>query len=181
MPFFYTSCDKSKSSEIEEVVMEMDTTSKFEDSNSDGVEINKFLSPAKDSTKTSSNASLLEDDSLFNRLPFLRPMLNPKENNYSGLGIMITHISITVATCVFICFLLLLISLIIKCIDANAKKAIVLIDVFALIALLVARPFASYYERLWGFWVCITFIFLLTVYDIYIARLYYQQGKNGNS
>ena len=52
--------------------------------------------------------------------------------------------------------------------EANARKAIVLLNTLALVALLVSIHFSGYSERLWGFWTALSFMILLTAYDVAI-------------
>jgi len=67
--------------------------------------------------------------------------------------------------------LLLIISLIIKFMEPDARKTIVLIEIIALLFLYNAEPYTWSSEKLWGFKVCVTSLVILIIYDFYIIKL----------
>jgi hypothetical protein len=189
MPFFYSGChdskeEKEKNEELAEMVDTIATTAEPVDM--DSAQFAEYLAKSVDTSKTKNNDINFDDpfvkgDSIFNCVPFLKPVLNPDKECYSGLGLMIAQSPLILMTATFTCFLLLIISLTIKYIDHNAKRAIVLLEILALISLLIARPYSFQFERLWGLWVAVFFVSLLTIYDFYIARVSYLNDKKGSS
>jgi hypothetical protein len=93
-------------------------------------------------------------------------VLVPKENTYTGIAAVIDTAAYLFYFAIFLSFLLLIISLVIKFMEANARKTIVLLNTLALVSLFFSVHFSGYSERLWGFWTALSFMVLLTAYDV---------------
>lgn len=124
---------------------------------------------ASEPEKESKNPS----EKISNKFPFLKPFLIPKSDTYTGIATVIDTISFITFLAVFISFFFLIISLAIKFIEVSAKKTIAFLDILALIFLFISQPFSlgGDNEKLWGFWVALTFVFSLTIYDLYLIKL----------
>ena len=141
-----------------------------------------LISQPDSSTFKKETESKSYSETISTKFEFLRPLLIPKEDTYTGLATVIDSIQLIYFFSTFICFLFLLISLVVKFIDLNAIKTILLLETFALIFLYIAPGIYSvvitggtietfWGLRIWGYWVALTFILALTIYDFYIIRL----------
>jgi hypothetical protein len=186
LPFFNTSCDGKSKEEKEKEEMEMaakaDTVIVTEDT---GYVVEENISiPVTDSVNTTTNPKKkdeLPSITLSEKVPFLKPILNPSENVYSGLGTIIDSLQWLPFFITPVAFLLLLISLTAKFIDKNTMRTIILLDLLSFIFLLIAKSLSWDCERLWGLWVTITSIGVLTIYDIFINRQFGRQEQKGSS
>jgi len=102
---------------------------------------------------------------------FLSSILIPKADIHTGLATVIDTFRYINYFAIFISLLLLIISLTIKFVDVDAKKAIGLLDTIALIFLAITQSAFITSETLWGYWVCLTALICLTVYDLYLILL----------
>lgn len=118
----------------------------------------------------SKNESFTPSQEISSKYKFLRPFLVSREKTFSGVAIIIDSILIIPYFAVFISFLLLIIGLAVKFIDRNAHKVIVLLDFLALISLFFSKPYSLISEKLWGFWIALILVLVLTVYDIVSIR-----------
>ncbi len=192
-PFFYTGCgpsaedkatmEKAKQDSIAAVTGQtetespdsakttiLDSTKHEEIAEVDtSTEQTSILQPDTTTSKTEKE-SKTPSQKISNQLGFLRPILVPKQDTYTGVATVIDGIPFIPYFSIFISFLFLIISLVVKFIDSNARKTIVLLDILALISLFVSQPYSFDSEKLWGFWVAMTFVFALSVYDIYVIR-----------
>ncbi len=112
----------------------------------------------------------MSSEKISDKFTFLKPFLTPKINTYTGIATVIDSITYIEYFSVFLSFLILIICLVIKFIEITATKTIVLLDTLGLIFLFISQPlpFLSIgAEILWGFWVAVTFVFVLTIYDFY--------------
>jgi hypothetical protein len=108
------------------------------------------------------------------KYPFLKPILIPKEDTYTGLA---SALNIFEFICLLSCFISLLfftVAMLIKFIECNARKSIVVIELFSFLFLVISQPniqitFST--SILWGYWCCLGSMGLLVLYDIYIAFL----------
>ncbi len=119
-------------------------------------------------TSDQDKSTITPAEKICEQAPFLKSMLVPKENTYTGIAAVIDTGAYLFYFAIFLSFLLLILSLVIKFMEANARKAIVLLNTLALVALLVSIHFSGYSERLWGFWTALSFMILLTAYDVAI-------------
>lgn len=133
-----------------------------------------------DTNKTEKKKDELISLAIVDKVPLVKPVLNPSKDIYSGLA---TVIDSFLYICFFltpVAFLLLIICLTTKFIDKNARRIIILLDILAFISLLFARSLSWDCERVWGVWVTICSIGVLTIYDIYINRLLRQEQKGSS-
>lgn len=114
----------------------------------------------------------LSSKNLVEQFPILRPILIPSPNISTGFASIIDSLIFFDFFAMFNCFLLLVVCLVIKFIEVNAKKTIVLIDIISLVILLIFPTNSIDFITHWGYWVTLTFAFILTLYDLYIFRLY---------
>jgi hypothetical protein len=183
LPFFYTGCRQNAeenatySKEIQDSIeFKANHTSPYtQDSVSEqtGDTITDTVSTQLSETTVSNSKSesFTPSQDISKKYMFLRPFLVSKEKTFSGIAIIIDSVLIIPYFAVFISFLILLIGLTIKFIDRNARKGIVLLDFLSLIFLFFSQPYSLISEKLWGFWIAIIFILVLTVYDIVSIRL----------
>lgn len=194
-PFFYTGCgDRADEVAVEEVSIQdstiSDTTANYQvltDSiNLTFVDSSKQQNVAKDDSSIIITADLEQDSTaakakkdddvlsqkICNKLSFLRFILIPEPNTYTGLALVVDIIPFLPFISIFLCFLFLIISLVIKFVEAIAKKSIVLFEFMALIFIFIAKPYYSWGmgEKLWGYWLTTLFIIFLCAYDMYLIR-----------
>lgn len=122
-------------------------------------------------TSKSEKDTVFDSKELVEKYNYLRPILIPKPYTYTGLASIIDSNLVYDYVAIFISFFLLVLCLIIKFIDTLAKKTILLIDIFALFFLFVFPLHSDGFQTLWGYWVTLTFILILTIYDFYILKL----------
>ncbi len=121
----------------------------------------------KDKDDEEKNSTLSEK--IVKQLPILKPLLVPKEKTFSGIASVIDTAMYLPFYSVFLSFLLLVLSLVVKYMDAQARTTIAMLNTLALISLYVSTHFSGYSEDLWGFWVAFSFVLLLTAFDIFVA------------
>ncbi len=131
-----------------------------------------------DTTKTAYKESGTFSEQISKKYNVLKPILTPKEDTYTGIAMVIDSTQGLVYLSVLIPFILLFISLIVKFIEVNARRTIVLLEFFILTFLLLLLPFSIFSEILWGYWVCFSFAFILILYDIYLLILNKRLTKN---
>jgi hypothetical protein len=121
--------------------------------------------PIETKSKTDRLSQKLSED-----YAFLKPVLYPDDATYTGMGVVVDNAQCLAYTALFISFILLSICLSIKFIEPEAKKTITFLNILAFLLLAFSRPGVFNCELLWGYWVCLTFIGLLAVYDFYILK-----------
>lgn len=179
LPFFYTGCGRAEDNQgvsiaTDSLATDSVATEVFENQPDSSNTISNDTLINKDITNISSKDTL-SDKSLSIRLaykyPFLKIILTPKDEEVSGLGVIINY-------CEYIPFLLMLvlsftiiISLISKIIEKQALKLFIFIDSLSFILLIFSASPAWNNERLWGYWVCLTSIMLLVIHDIYKIKI----------
>ena len=195
LPFFYTGCgskeelvSSAQSDSISSTEMLRDSvkpdsilTETLRTSNQNNFE--EFDSSKVKESKIQSDSIVDEPELnpndfaqiICDKFPFWQPFLIPDLETYTGVGLIIASIGAIIFLGVLFSFLLLIIGLSIKSIDTGARKSIVLIEVLALILLSIAHPYSLSSKTLWGFWVCLSLISLLTAYDFYLIK--YSKGQ----
>jgi len=189
LPFFYTGCglsseekaraEKSKQDSIAAATVNVnntlikpaDTTIQNNIPQKDTSNTQVSIVHPDTTTSKSEKESKSPSEKISTKFEFLRPLLIPKEDTYTGLATVIDSVPFICFFSVFICLLFLVISLTVKFIDLSARKTIVLLDTFASIFFFIARPYSWDSEKLWGYWVALAFITVLTIYDFYIIKL----------
>jgi hypothetical protein len=131
----------------------------------------QVTSSQSNTTSSKQNPDDNPSEKISNKFTFLRPLLIPKPYTYTGIATVINSIYPVVCYCAtFISFLFLILSLVVKFIDIGARRSVVLLDILGLCFLIISVPF-PYGDKLYGFWVAVTFASILAVYDIYIIKL----------
>lgn len=131
-----------------------------------------------DKENDAANSNKKEDylsSTLTKKYPFLKIILNPEPNVYTGIGMSINALPYVFQFGTFLSVLFLLISLAGKFLDKSAFKTILFLEVIAALFLYNAYIlFDLSGEKLWGYWVGFTSIIMLILFDFYIWR---QQRK----
>ena len=173
LPFFPKGCGPRKSGEeaprADSIVVATKTTSENVTVNSkqlsiDTTNINTVNVKA---TPAATNENKADDESLSEKITkkykFLTPVLLPS-GNYSGIGYTIDSAYYFMLFGTGLGFLLLIIGLIVKLKDYNSIYH--LVNDMALIFLLLANgPDIFFQSKLWGYWVCLTLVIIMVVYD----------------
>jgi len=178
LPFFYTGCKKAEEAPTPELVQQIDTSSvntakanKILLDNKSQDNLNKATEKVE--VKTNEKEETISE-ALSKKYTFIKPILVSKENTFSGLAVIIDSGISIVFFGLFLYLLLSLLSLIVKYLESNGIKTIVLLDVLALFFLTISRPYAIISELLWGFWIAIILFSILTILDIYILIKFYK-------
>ncbi|MBE0393916.1 hypothetical protein BJQ96_03789 [Flavobacterium sp. PL0002] len=179
LPFFYTGCKKAEAPAEETV--QIDTTSVTTELTNtlkiDSLVIDKeHKSIVNEESKPEEKEKTLSQ-TLSKKYTFLQPILVSKENTFSGFAMIIDSVSYITIFSIFIYFLLSILSLTIKYLDANAIKIIVLLDALALLFLIISEPIGIFNDRLWGLWIAIILFSTVTILDIYILTKYHQNKR----
>ena len=116
-------------------------------------------------------------EKLIEKQPLLKHILIPKEYTHTGLAVIVDSFMIVIFSALFISFFLLIISLVIKFMERDARKTIVMLDIFAAFFLLISAPYSWDSKTLWGFWVCFTVIIILSIYDLWISIKFIRELK----
>jgi hypothetical protein len=183
MPFFNTSCNDESFEEKKQKETEMaekDTVVTSDENKTENILQESFknsLAISEDSTKSKEKKEDFISSAISEKVPVLKPVLNPSEDVYSGIGTILDAFPWIRLFGTPICFLLLIIGLVAKYIDKSAKTIVVFLNILSLAFLLIAQSMSWHCEKLWGLWITVTFISILTIYDIYIARLFHLLNK----
>ena len=186
LPFFHASCEDELQEEMAETEMIMaeqvakdDTVISVTDS--DNVAEENISLPTPASTNNSSkNKDDLSSHKIVDKVPILKPILTPDKDIYTGLATVIDSFPWIIFMSTPIAFLFLIVNLTVKIIDKNARRTIIFLDILAFGFLLIAHSLSLGSERLWGVWVTISLIGILTIYDIYINRLLRNELKGSS-
>lgn len=189
LPFFYDGCGQSAEEKAKQ-----DSAMALESVNTDTSTLNKASIAIEDTTtqdnlsqidSTTEQAAATPQDTvpstekeskttsqlISNKLPWLSPLLIPQPDTYTGLAAIVDTIPFAVFFGAFASFLFLILSLAIKYFYKEAIRIVILHDILGLIFLAISRSYSWDSQKLWGFWVCLSFVFALTIYDFYILRL----------
>ena len=192
-PFFYTGCGTSKDNAKEQAKMDSLRADSIAKANKDTAKIDTAvkittsedamrkenidtasIKPNKIDNNASTRKSENNDDKkqltdeVVKKYPFLSFVLMPESEIYSGFGVVLNDIPYVFFVFLFFTFLLLIIGLLIKFIDPHALKSIVIIDVMMFLGTLISRSPSWNCEKLWGYWVCLSVVGVLLIYDVYI-------------
>ena len=110
-------------------------------------------------------------ESIVDKFPFLKPILVPDVDTFSGIAIVIDSVPYLAFFTAFISMLLLLISLLSKFIDKQSLKIILMLDLLAFVSLTVSSPISLGFERRYGFIVTLSLLLMQVIYDIYLVRI----------
>ena len=191
LPFFYTGCGAVKK---EKPYQDSDAKVMTSSKEINDKDTNKIINPADTlgvaSNASTSNASTLVNknaiankdtinkkkdkddeqlcDKLVEKIPALSIILIPSNETYSGLGTLINLLAYIVWFSIFISFLFLLLGILIKIIEPNSIKIIVILDILILTGILISKSPSWNSERLWGFWVCVIITSILLAFDSFM-------------
>jgi hypothetical protein len=162
LPFFYTGCDR------EEVVEEPQATEITETANGDSVW--SPAEPLQDLETEVEEPSTSDHNTLSQRLsekwPWLGKALVSADDTYSGFALVLDSIEYLPLFALFVFALLLVLGLIMKYLHSSARRIHVLLDLSAILFLMISIPPSWQADRLWGFWVCLMLMVMLSVIDI---------------
>lgn len=174
LPFFYDSCSNEKkpedaSADSTAMVIPVDTLT-------DSISLkNTLLNSANTSTidtttvESKNQKDELLSETIIKKYPIFTPILIPSTGTHTGLATIVNTFQYVCLFAATIAFLLLLIGVMAKLIDKKAIKIILLLDVFATAFLFIACPPFFGHDKLWGYWLCIVCISMLTILDAYIV------------
>ncbi len=193
LPFFYTGCGESAEEKAAAEKAKADSIAAVESIHKQA-SITDTIKPDQNSISSSTNDTtpvITENDvttdntlsipgisndpksttqKIIERFPFLKPLLTPKENTVTGIATVLDVTPYILGCLIFICFLFLILTLIIKYIDKNAIRTIGLLEALAFVCLIFSDyPLLS--EKLWGYWVGLFFLLVLMIYDFYLIFL----------
>jgi len=192
LPFFYTGCNREEKEEetvtpdTALVVAEDTATVVAEDTammtppDTNVIAESVTPEPVDTATPAKSNkeADVLSEE-LTEKYPWLKPILIPKEDTSTGLAVVLDSGFYFPLFGSFVFALLLVMGLLIKYLNRKALNIHLLLDLMAIAALLLAHPIAWNMERLWGFWVTLGVVSVMTLYDILV--LAFHSGRKGTT
>ncbi|MFZ1705313.1 MAG: hypothetical protein WAT79_13275 [Saprospiraceae bacterium] len=185
LPFFrYEGCGSSQTEVYPETPLyenSIDTTIPNDDKTteeykeSDAIDTFGIINDSSSNVNIQESQKVKNHDKLSEKLsfdyPFLKPILNPKPNYYSGIGLLLDSYLFLIYGSLFLSFLLLLLSLCIKYFEKISLKTIVLLDTLSLITFYCSYPFTiGPVEKLWGYWFCFVLILIMTIYDFLMLK-----------
>lgn len=178
LPFFFVGCENSlEESRSMTDSMTVDTVS-TELSDTLSKQNTSLDSLSNNSTQTATNDTLDKDDfskELIAEHEWLRPILIPSSEVYTGMGLIINLLKRSIFFNIFFAFLLITIGLVLKFLETSAIRTQILHNVLAIVFLFIYIPNLFSGKRLWGFWLCLLLIFLTLALDIY--RLILNRSK----
>lgn len=190
LPFFYSGCggpsaeEKAKqeaqrqADSIVKATSEMDSLMSFEpdtfQANIGNSEYSATVSmPIDTIAKNNEALNYLNDDenlslTIIKKFPILKPLLHPEQNVYTGLGTAINLFPLMFLFGAFLSMLFLLVGFVVKFLEKSAFKTILLLEIIAALFLFNAAPFNFWGKELWGYWVALTSILILILFDFYV-------------
>lgn len=158
------------------MILDSDTFQANISYNADSITVSE---PVDTITKENQVFNYLNDDenlslTIIKKFPILKPLLNPEQNVYTGLGTAINLFPLMFLFGTFLSMLFLLVSSVVKFLDKSALKTILFLEMTTALFLYYAAPFNVWGEKLWGYWVGLISIFILILFDFYI---WWQQRK----
>ncbi len=198
LPFFYTGCGPSKEEKAQRERAKQDSVEALQKAGlgaiTDKIPIKDSLQhdsvveprmtlmdevskPTENTSKEDPKEQRLSEI-ITNNYPFLRPILIPRPDTFTGLGEVINSVYYIPFYAILISFLLLLLGLLIKFIDKHATLTLIILDFLALVFLYFSRTPSFVCDVLWGYWVTFSFIVLLFLYDIFIVLKNKRKNKS---
>ena len=192
LPFFYTGCggpsaeEKAKqeaqrqADSIAKATSEMDSLVSL-DSDTIETEIplvntNNIDTPAIENSFNENDADKSNNKeenlsaTLTKKYPFLKIFLNPEPNVFTGIGMSINALPYVFQFGTFLSLLFLLISLTGKFLEKSPIRINLFLEIIAAFFLyhaFILFDFSS--EKLWGYWVGLSSILILILFDFYIC------------
>ncbi len=190
LPFFHSGCGSPSAEEklkmeaqhqadsIAEATREMDSLvslypDTFQANISYSADSTAVSEPVDTNAKENQVFNYLNDDenlslTIIKKFPILKPLLNPEQNVYTGLGTAINLFPLMFLFGAFLSMLFLLVGFLVKFLEKSALKTILFLEIIAALFLYNAAPFDVWGEKLLGYWVSFTAIILLILYDSYM-------------
>ncbi len=174
LPFFYTGCqpeskEEKEQAKLDSIEMANNPIDSLAPENSENDTLSSTKSDSTNSEKEKKDELL--SIKIAHKFPYLKPLLIPEKDTYSGIAVALDSFFYLFFFGVFNSFFLLIISLTAKFIQKEARKLIVFLEILSIIFLSISHPYSFDSKTLWGFWVCLGLIILLTVYDFYLIKL----------
>lgn len=184
LPFFYTGCggpsaeeklkaeDQRKADSIAGTSDILISDTFYNDSSNESIteldttnDTTPFIAK-QDTSKNDKEKSISQQ--IVEAYPIFKIFLNPKPNIYRGIGTTINVFPYFFLFGTFLSLLFLLVSFLVKFLEKNAQKTILVLEVIAFIFLYNASSYDYWGEKLWGYWVSFTAIILLILFDFYM-------------
>ncbi|MFN8437845.1 MAG: hypothetical protein U0V72_09405 [Cytophagales bacterium] len=184
LPFFYTGCAHKteatvESTKVDSVNIVVDTSAQVDKYSQTDTNLDSVKSISRDQEINQNEEKLLSQKiSIWS--PFFKPILIPQTDTFTGLAMLIDSVANIQYFSFFLFWFLLCLSLLIKFIERNAFKVILLLDTLSLIFLLLAKPVAFEFHRLYGVWVTIGFLLILIIIDSFILKNEIKRSKSSN-
>jgi hypothetical protein len=99
---------------------------------------------------------------------FTKPFLVPDKDTYSGLAIVVDTSANVPFFAIFNAVLFLVISLVMKYMNAQSPKMTFFHLLLAFIFLSMARPISFDCKVLWGYWICLALLGLTAMFDFWV-------------
>ncbi len=181
LPFFYTGCKEEKETiqqtEIDSTISNIETIDSSVDSSKLSNEPKETIDKTDNSRKDDKEE--MPSQIISREYPFLRLILVSKKDTFSGLAMLIDTGKYVTAFSIFLYVLLSILGLIVKYIDRNAIKPIVIIETLSLLCLIISRPISYNCEILWGFWIAVVLVSISTIFDIYVFTKVLENKSKG--
>ncbi len=188
LPFFPSGCEPKKAEEVtnqDTAFVAIDTlrqdSIKQTDQrlDSDTITTTENTNQKSDTTKTATEDSNLSTK-ISKKSTVLKLLLRPN-NNYTGIASLIDCFSLLgFGYGLGMAFILWIIALIVKLKDFN--NIFILLNVVGLILMFYSHSISNIFndERLWGFWLCICWSVIMTIYDCIILFKLRKLAKKSN-
>ncbi len=195
LPFSYNSCAPSAKEKLAQINAKSDSTIAIQSEKTDNTLkpelVKDTLESVSESVTKNSNVVSESNDTnpdeinpnnpnneeetystvFVKKYPALKYLLIPKNDTRTGLGMVLDSSPYIQLYSILISFLLLTLCLLIKTFERSSRLTIMFLEVLAIIGIAISRPSFFSYELLWGFWVTLVFLTLLTIIDFVTAFL----------
>ncbi len=180
LPFFYTGCEAVTSEESEvaaidtvEVidtdssVNQLDSSLRNEVFNVDPPQKEEVLNKINSTdTISESEEDRSPTEKIVKRVPFLKYVLTPRTETYSGLGAVINSLAFLAFYSITVSFFLLILSLVLKWIEPKAIRSIAILETLALVLFFIAESPSWNSDKLFGYWIVLILLVTLSVLDV---------------
>ncbi len=188
LPFFPSGCESKKAEEVTNQdtafvaadTLRQDSIKQTDQTlDSDTITTTENTNQKSDTTKTATEDSNLSTK-ISKKSTVLKLLLRPN-NNYTGIASLIDCFSLLgFGYGLGMAFILWIIALIVKLKDFN--NIFILLNVVGLILMFYSHSISNIFndERLWGFWLCICWSVIMTIYDCIILFKLRKLAKKSN-
>jgi len=169
LPFFYIGCEREKQNEVvptNDTLVETFIEPKNEVVPTNDTLVETITDPKNEMTKEKSLSEAIAIE-----YPIFRYILTPREEALSGLAVIINYFTFANFLFMFVLAFTVLISVLSKLLEKQALKIFLFIDTVSLILLIFSESPAWNNDKLFGYWVCMIFILLLVLHDIYRIKI----------